>query len=77
MLLAPDIRDWLAADHPVGWVDARVEDGLDLSSLYDDYPTDGASRSRVAYRVATFGATVLVRVPTRNPVRGALWFASW
>jgi len=37
MLLAPDIRDWLAPDHPARWVDALVEDGLDLSPIYDDY----------------------------------------
>jgi len=37
MLLAPDIRDWLAAEHPARWVDALVEDGLDLSPIYDDY----------------------------------------
>ncbi len=37
MLLAPDIRDWLAAEHPPRWVDALVEDGLDLSPIYDDY----------------------------------------
>ncbi len=37
MLLAPDIRDWLAAEHPARWVDALVEEGLDLSPIYDDY----------------------------------------
>jgi transposase len=37
MLLAPDIRDWLPAEHPARWVDALVEDGLDLSPIYDDY----------------------------------------
>jgi len=37
MLLAPDIRDWLPADHRARWVDALVEDGLDLSPVYDDY----------------------------------------
>ncbi len=37
MLLAPDIRDWLAAEHPARWVDALVEQGLDLSPIYDDY----------------------------------------
>ena len=37
MLLASDIRDWLAAGHPARWVDALVEDGLDLSPIYDDY----------------------------------------
>ena len=37
MLLAPDLRDWLAAEHPARWVDALVEDGLDLSPIYDDY----------------------------------------
>jgi len=37
MLLASDIRDWLATDHPARWVDALVEDGLDLSSIYEDY----------------------------------------
>jgi len=37
MLLAPDIRDWLAAGHPARWVDALVEDGLDLGPIYDDY----------------------------------------
>ena len=37
MLLAPDIRDWLAAGHPARWVNDLVEDGLDLSPIYDDY----------------------------------------
>ena len=37
MLLAPDIRHWLAAGLPARWVDALVEDGLDLTSpIYDD-----------------------------------------
>ena len=37
MLLAPDLRDWLGASHPARWVDALVEDGLDLSGVYADY----------------------------------------
>jgi transposase len=37
MLLAPDLRDWLGASHPARWVDALVEDGLDLSGIYADY----------------------------------------
>jgi transposase len=37
MLLAPDLRDWLATDHPARWVDDLVEYGLDLSPFYDDY----------------------------------------
>ncbi len=37
MLLAPDIRDWLAPDHPARWVDDLVEDGLDLTAIYEDY----------------------------------------
>ena len=37
MLLAPDLRDWLAADHPARWVDDLVEHGLDLSEVYADY----------------------------------------
>ena len=37
MLLAPDIRDWLAAEHPARWVDALVEEGLDLSPIYHEY----------------------------------------
>jgi len=37
MLLAPDLRDWLAADHPARWVDDLVEHGLDLSAIYADY----------------------------------------
>jgi len=37
MLLAPDIRDWLAPGYPARWVDALVEYGLDLSPIYDDY----------------------------------------
>jgi transposase len=36
-LLAPDLRDWLAADHPARWVDDLVEHGLDLSAVYADY----------------------------------------
>jgi transposase len=37
MLLAPDLRDWLPADHPARWVDDLVENGLDLAPFYDDY----------------------------------------
>ena len=37
MLLAHDLRDWLAADHPARWVDDLVEHGLDLSGVYADY----------------------------------------
>ena len=37
MLLAPDLRDWLAVDHPARWVDDLVEHGLDLSAIYADY----------------------------------------
>ena len=37
MLLAPDIWDWLAAEHLARWVNDLVEDGLDLSPVYDDY----------------------------------------
>jgi transposase len=37
MLLAPDLRDWLPADHPARWVDDLVEHGLDLTPFYDDY----------------------------------------
>ena len=37
MLLAPDLRDWLAAGHPARWVDDLVEHGLDLSAVYADY----------------------------------------
>jgi transposase len=37
MLLAPDLRDWLGSGHPARWVDALVEDGLDLSGIYADY----------------------------------------
>jgi transposase len=37
MLLAPDLRDWLAAGHPARWVDDLVEHGLDLSGVYADY----------------------------------------
>src|SRR5680860_682683 len=37
MLLAPDLRDWLAADHPARWVDDLVEHGLDLSAVYANY----------------------------------------
>ena len=37
MLLAPDLRDWLPADHPARWVDDLVEHGLDLAPFLDDY----------------------------------------
>jgi len=37
MLLAPDLRDLLGSGHPARWVDALVEDGLDLSGIYADY----------------------------------------
>jgi hypothetical protein len=45
MLLAPDLRDWLPADHPARWVDDLVEYGLDLAPFYDDY-TEGGGRRR-------------------------------
>lgn len=37
MLLPPDLRDWLAADHPARMVDDLVEHGLDLSAIYAGY----------------------------------------
>ena len=37
LLLAPDLRDWLPADHPARWVDDLVEHGLDLTGIYADY----------------------------------------
>ena len=37
MLLAPDLQDWLPADHPARWVDDLVEHGLDLAPFFDDY----------------------------------------
>jgi len=37
MLLAPDIRDWLPADHRARWVNDLVEDGLDLTAVYAGY----------------------------------------
>ncbi len=37
MLLAPDVRDWISADHPARWVDDLIEHGLDLTAFYDDY----------------------------------------
>ncbi len=40
MLLAPDSRDWRAADHPARWVNDLVEDSLDLNAIYDDYTED-------------------------------------
>jgi hypothetical protein len=44
MLLAPDLRDWLAADHPARWVYDLVEHGLDLSGVYADYTEAWARR---------------------------------
>lgn len=37
MLLAPDLRGRIPADHPARWVDDLVEHGLDLTPFYDDY----------------------------------------
>ena len=37
MLLAPDLRDWVAEGHPARWVNDLVEHTLDLSAIYDDY----------------------------------------
>ena len=37
MLLPPDLRDWLASDHPARMVDDLVEHGLDLSAVYAGY----------------------------------------
>nr|WP_175527432.1 transposase [Blastococcus sp. DSM 46838] len=37
MLLPPDLREWVAADHPARWVDDLVEHGLDPSAIYDHY----------------------------------------
>jgi hypothetical protein len=43
MLLAPDLRAWLAAGHPARWVDDLVEHGLDLSAIYAGYRGPGRS----------------------------------
>jgi hypothetical protein len=37
MLLPPDLRDWLAVEHPARMVDDLVEHGLDLSAVYAGY----------------------------------------
>jgi transposase len=37
LLLPPDLRDWLPADHPARLVDDLVEHGLDLSEIYAGY----------------------------------------
>ena len=37
MLLPPDLRDWLAPDHPARMIDDLVEHGLDLSAVYAGY----------------------------------------
>jgi len=37
MLLAPDIREWLDAEHPARWVNELVEDVLDLGPILDGY----------------------------------------
>ena len=37
MLLAPDLRDRLAMDHPARLVDDLVGHGLDLSAIYADF----------------------------------------
>ena len=37
MLLAPDLRDWVAKGHLARWVNDLVEHALDLSVIYDDY----------------------------------------
>jgi len=37
MLLAPDIREWLDAEHPARWVHELVEDVLDLGPILDGY----------------------------------------
>lgn len=44
MLLPPDLRDWVAVDHPSRWVDDLVEHGLDLSAGYAEY-TEAVRRS--------------------------------
>jgi transposase len=58
MLLAPDLRDWLPADHPARWVDDLVEHGLDLAPFYDDYiEARGAPRydPRLMLKLLIFG----------------------
>jgi transposase len=37
LLLPPDLRDWLPADHPARMVDDLVEHGLDLGGVYAGY----------------------------------------
>lgn len=37
LLLPPDVREWLPADHPARMVDDLVEHGLDLAAVYADY----------------------------------------
>ena len=64
MLLAPDLRDWLAADHPARWVDDLVEQGLDLSAIYADYTEVRGDR---AGRGAAVGCGVGRRVRSGPP----------
>src|SRR5680860_1491197 len=37
LLLPPDLRDWLPAEHPARMVDDLVEFGLDLAGIYASY----------------------------------------
>jgi hypothetical protein len=37
MLLAPDLRDWLAGIHPARWIDDLVEHGAGSIRVYADY----------------------------------------
>lgn len=39
MLLPPNMREWLPADHPVYFIQ-EVVDELDLSKIYEKYDED-------------------------------------
>src|SRR5680860_1498905 len=48
LLLPPDLRDWLPAEHPARMVDDLVEFGLDLAGIYGS--SNGVTSSRALER---------------------------
>ena len=62
-LLAPDVREWLPADH-LAWFVIDAVAGMDLSAFYSAYRSDG--HGRAAYEPSLMVALVLYAFATRQ-----------
>ena len=64
LLLPPDVREWLPADHPARMVDDLVEHGLDLAAVYADYTQSRGAPPydpRLMLKILLYGSTTGVR----------------